>query len=92
MALIAHHHFIDKLAFLNGFISGVALYPQVWKLFTFGSTEGVSFVSFLIIFINSIVWLIYAVHRELISLAVASILNIVASGILTVAIMLATNN
>lgn len=89
MPLIVHHHFIDKLAFANGIISGIALYPQVWKLFVSGSTAGISLVSFSIIFLNSLVWLMYAVHRELVSLAIASILNTVASGILTMAIFLA---
>lgn len=82
MSLIPHQHFIDKLAFLNGFISGIALYPQVWTVITTKATEGLSLVSFILIFMNSFVWLIYSIHRTLISLAIASILNITASGIL----------
>lgn len=82
MALIEHQHFIDKIAFANSIISGVALYPQVWSTITSGSSDGISIVSFSLIFINSIVWLLYSIHRSLISLALTSILNCIASGIM----------
>lgn len=79
---LIHNHFIDKLAFINGFVSGVALYPQVWTVLTHGAPTGVSITSFLIILINSVVWVAYSVHRGLFSLGVASLLNTVASAIL----------
>ncbi len=82
MKLIVHHHFIDKLAFFNGLISGVALYPQVYSILASSSTAGVSLTTFVIVFINSIVWLLYAMHRDLFSLGVASLLNLIASGLL----------
>ena len=85
--LLFHHHFIDKLAFLNGFISGVALYPQVIKVILSGQAIGVSLSTYCLILINSIVWLAYAVHRGLISLAIASILNILASAILITSVI-----
>lgn len=87
MALVLHHHLIDKLAVFNGIISGVALYPQVYSVIVSGSTVGISLSTFLIIFLNSIVWLLYAIHRSLFSLAVASLLNTIASGILIVLIV-----
>lgn len=82
-----HHHLIDRLALANGFVSGVALYPQVWTVFSSGSTTGVSLPTFLLILLNSIVWLLYALHRGLISLGIASVLNILASIILVYAIL-----
>lgn len=82
MKLIVHHHLIDRLAFFNGLISGIALYPQVYSIFLTGSTAGVSLTTFIIVFINSIVWLFYAVHRQLFSLGLASMLNLIASGLL----------
>ncbi len=82
-----HHHFIDRLALLNGFVSGVALYPQVWAVLSSGSTAGVSLPTFLLILLNSIVWLLYALHRGLISLGIASVFNILASIILVCAIL-----
>lgn len=82
MELVFHHHFIDKLAFLNGFVSGVALYPQLYSVVTGGSTTELSLATFVIIFVNSIVWLLYSIHRNLLSLGIASLLNSIASGIL----------
>ena len=83
-----HHHLIDKLAFVNGLVSGIALYPQVWSVLTYKSVGGISLPTFLLIFLNSVVWLAYAVHRNLISLALASLFNIIASGILIGAVIL----
>jgi uncharacterized protein with PQ loop repeat len=79
-----HLHIIDKIAFANGIISGLALYPQVWLTYTGGFDQSVSALSFLLIFINSIVWFLYALHRSLLSLAITSILNCIASGLLVI--------
>lgn len=86
MEIPIHKHVIDKLAFLNSIVSGVALYPQVWIVFANQSVAGVSFLTFLVIFLNSVVWLLYAAHRGLLSLAIASFLNGLASGILLTAV------
>lgn len=88
MTLIKHQHVIDKIAFFNAILSGVALYPQIWHVLAIGSTEGISSVSFGLIFINSFVWFVYALHRDLISLSITSILNLVASGLLALLAML----
>ncbi len=87
MDTLLHNHLIDRLALANGFISGVALYPQVWVVLSSGSTVGVSLPTFLLILFNSVVWLLYAIHRGLISLGIASVLNIVASSILIFSII-----
>jgi hypothetical protein len=42
MALIKHQHVIDKIAFVNGLISGLALYPQAWVTLTQGSGNSCS--------------------------------------------------
>lgn len=87
MPPLLHHHLIDRLALANGFVSGIALYPQVWSILASGSTASVSLLTFLLILLNSTVWLLYAIHRGLISLGIASVLNMVASGILVSAIL-----
>ncbi len=87
MDFVIHNHVIDRLAFFNGIISGFALYPQVYSVAMSGSIEGVSIITFLMIFINSVVWFVYSIHRGLISLGIASTLNCVASGILVLLIM-----
>ncbi len=83
-----HHHLIDKFALANGFVSGIALYPQVWTVLMSGSTVDISLSTFILIFFNSVVWLLYAIHRGLISLGIASVLNIVASSILILVIII----
>jgi uncharacterized protein with PQ loop repeat len=84
-----HSHFIDRLAFVNGLVSGVALYPQVWAVLSTGAVAGVSALTYALILINSLVWVAYAIHRGLISLGIASILNVVASSLLLLALVLA---
>jgi len=85
--IILHTHWIDKLAILNGFVSGGALLPQVWKVISKGDVQGLSAVSFGIIFMNSAVWGIYAFHRRLLSLFIASLLTGISSGLLLLFIL-----
>lgn len=80
--VIIHNHLIDKLAVINGFVSGVALYPQVFNVVTTGATGGLSAITLSLIFGNNIVWFLYAFHRLLISLMIAAALNLIASGVL----------
>lgn len=75
-----HHHVIDRIAFIAGIASGVALIPQVWVTLSTGTVEGVSLTTFAVIAINSVVWLLYAMHRGLVALGIASLLNAVAAG------------
>lgn len=82
-----HTHFIDKVAVLNGAISGLALYPQVIKVLLTGTYNGVSPLSFIIILLNNIVWSIYAFHRGLISLLLAALLNSLAALVLLIALV-----
>ncbi|HEY4522598.1 MAG TPA: PQ-loop domain-containing transporter [Candidatus Paceibacterota bacterium] len=84
MPIVIHNHWIDKLAVLTGAVSGFALYPQIFIIITSGSTESVSLTTYAIILLNSIVWLMYSIHRGLISLAIPSILNIFASVVVIV--------
>lgn len=79
MPITIHHHLIDRLALLVAASSGFSLIPQVWKVYTDGP-DGVALASFVIICLNSSVWLMYAIHRGLLSLAISSILNIITSG------------
>lgn len=79
MQSVEHHHFIDRIAFLAGIVSGVALVPQVWVTLSTGTVEGVSLTTFAIIAINSAVWLMYAMHRGLVALGIASLLNALAA-------------
>lgn len=81
-----HKHPIDKIAELNGLLSGIALYPQVIKAIITESVESLSFYTFLFIFINSIIWIIYAMHRTLPQVLISSCLNFLAAGLLLILI------
>jgi uncharacterized protein with PQ loop repeat len=77
---LIHHHVIDKLAVLAGILSGIALFPQVVQITLSGSVTGVSFLTYLIVFVNNFVWLAYAIHRGILSLGISALLSIIASG------------
>lgn len=85
--IIFHHHIIDKIAIYAGIISGIALYPQVYIIITTKNIDGLSLLSFIIIFINSVVWTLYTIHRHLMALIVSSLLNLLASIILILFIL-----
>lgn len=86
-ALDLHLHFIDRLAFANGLISGITLFPQLVKVLAFQDASGVSVTSIALILLNSLIWVFYALHRGLISLGIAASLNTLASGALFVALL-----
>lgn len=83
-----HLHFIDRVAFFNGLISGLALLPQALKVLMNRSVADVSFISVVLIFLNSIVWLLYAFHRSLVSVAISALLNILSTIILGIAYLI----
>lgn len=80
MPIKLHNHLIDKIAVITGILSGFALYPQVWTILN-GAHDGVSIATYVIIFCNSVVWLLYAIHRQLLSLVLPSVLNMIAAGV-----------
>jgi uncharacterized protein with PQ loop repeat len=76
-----HHHIIDTLAFVNAFVSAVSLFPQLYILvFSTNGKENVSLLSYFLIFLNNIVWLVYGIHRKTPPVTISALLNIVASG------------
>lgn len=82
MPPLLHTHFIDKLAVLNGFLSGVALYPQIYLILYGGVPNTLSELTLWLILLNNVVWFAYAFHRLLVSLLIAAALNTVAAAIL----------
>jgi uncharacterized protein with PQ loop repeat len=77
-----HNHPIDLLAEANSVISGIALYPQLFKVLQTRQVSDLSLTTFLIVFVTNIVWFAYAVHRRALPIMLASILNGVASAFL----------
>lgn len=80
---IPHNHWIDKIALLNGFAGGVALYPQLYILMTSKiHPTGFSYISFSLILSNSIIWLWYGIHRRIYPLIISSFLNTLAAAMI----------
>ncbi len=73
-----HHHWVDRLAFANGLVSGFALYPQAIRAFQSQSVDGLSLATFLMMLFNSTAWIAYALHRRTYPLLIASTVNISA--------------
>lgn len=74
-----HHHVIDYVAQANSVVSAIALFPQLYTTVIQGNSEGVSAITFFLISLNSVVWVLYGVHRETPPLVVSSSLNFVAA-------------
>lgn len=77
-----HHHLIDKLAIINGAVSGLALYPQVFVILYSGVQNNFSPLTLWLIVFNNIVWLTYGIHRRLSSVSIAAALSGLAGTIL----------
>lgn len=82
--LPGHHHLIDKLAVINGAVSGLALYPQIINILFFGVTNNLNPITLWLILGNNIVWTMYGVHRSIVSVTMAGLLSFFAAGILLV--------
>lgn len=82
--LPGHHHFIDKLAVVNGAVAGLALYPQIGLILFFGVANTLSGLTLWLILCNNIVWTMYGVHRSIVSVTIAGVLSMFAAAILLV--------
>lgn len=71
----SHKHAIDYIAEANSGISAVALLPQLYELLRGGTTRGLSSLSFFLIMLNSVIWLIYGIHRKTPPLIISSTFN-----------------
>lgn len=77
-----HKHSLDKIAEINGFLSGIALFPQVVRTIITRDASSLSAFTFILIIMNSSIWFFYARHRSLPQLLLSSSLNFIAAGIL----------
>jgi uncharacterized protein with PQ loop repeat len=83
-----HQHTIDHIGNLNGLVSGITLYPQLFHALNARSLEGLSFTTFVLIFLNSAIWIAYAIHRKLPALLISSVLNAFSSLGITILIFI----
>lgn len=60
-----HHHFIDKLGTLNGVISGVVLFPQIYVILFLHVPNNLSLPTLLLVILNNVIWFLYGWHRSI---------------------------
>jgi uncharacterized protein with PQ loop repeat len=82
LGLTKHNHPIDQLTIGASLLSGVALYPQVFKVLATREVAGLAPSTFLFIAISNIIWLAYGIHRKSLPLLISGILNLIASGLI----------
>lgn len=57
--------FLDKLTFIIGVIGPFVVVPQIWSIFTTQSAEGVSLMTWVLMFIVTFPWVLYGMaHRD----------------------------
>jgi len=74
-----HTHLIDSVAGVNSGISAVALLPQLFIVLQSRTADGLSPLAFFLIALNSFVWFLYGMHRQMLPLIISSSLNTLAS-------------
>ncbi|MBU1034528.1 hypothetical protein KKF59_00155 [Patescibacteria group bacterium] len=79
MRVDGHHHPIDRIANINSLVTGIALYPQLFKIIYSHSIGDLSMATFLIIFLTNIIWHFYGWHRRTLPVIFSSALNLLAS-------------
>jgi uncharacterized protein with PQ loop repeat len=82
-----HNHPLDLLAEANGLLSGIALYPQLFKVIQTQNVGNLAASTFFIMFVNNMIWHAYAWHRRALPIIISSILNMIAAGALVVLIL-----
>ena len=87
LGLKRHHHPIDFLAEANALLSGIALFPQLFKILNTNRLGDLAPTSFLIVFITNLIWHAYGWHRKNLPTIIASALTIVASGMILLLIV-----
>lgn len=77
-----HNHPIDHLAEAASLLSGIALYPQAFKIFATKTVDDIAPTTFLIVFLTSTIWIGYGRHRKSLPLLISGSLNMVSSALI----------
>lgn len=82
-----HQHPVDRIARYNAAVGGLALFPQVYKVWASRSVGDISFAAFFLIMVNSCIWLWYSLHRRSAQLFISSVCTLTASALLCLAFL-----
>lgn len=73
---------INAFATIAGIVAPLNAVPQIIKIFETQSVGSVSLLTYIIVFVTQIVWLVYGVKLSLKPLVISSVIVIVSSGII----------
>lgn len=82
LGLKKHNHPIDQLTVGASLLSGVALFPQVFKILETKQVSGLSPSTFFILIVANCIWIAYGIHRKSVPLLISGTLNLVASSLI----------
>ncbi|GEM_PF-1166114 len=82
LGLVKHNHPIDQLTVGASLLSGVALYPQVFKALATREVAGLSPTTFFIMVITNTIWVAYGIHRKSLPLVISGVLNFIAAALI----------
>lgn len=83
----SYTRFLDKITFVIGVIGPFTVLPQIYSIFSTHSAEGVSFSTWMLMFVVTFPWVLYGIaHKEksiIVSFTLWEIVNLtVAMGVL----------
>lgn len=80
--------FLDKLTFIVGVIGPFTVVPQIYSIFSSRSATGVSFVTWLLIFVVTLPWVFYGFAHKETSIIVSFILWEIANALVVIGVLL----
>jgi len=75
---------LSIITLITGIIMSLSYYPQAFKIFKRRQCEDISPITFLILFLGGVVWLIYGIVNQLFVIAISFSIGII--GVLLVLI------
>ena len=87
IALTPFVKFMDVVALLNGILGSFTALPQIYQIMVTGSATGVSLLTWILLIVSSIIWLIYAIPHRIQPIIIASAISIVLNSGVIVAVL-----
>ena len=66
---------LSTLAMISGIVGTFAFIPQVYKIFKRKSAQDISIVSYLVVLISSVVWVLYGLEIQSFPLVITNLIG-----------------
>ncbi len=73
---------IEIIGLIAAFLTTASFLPQVWKTYKTRDVSGLSLPMFLMFFLGILLWLIYGVYKESLSMILANSVTVVSAFLL----------